>query len=68
MSMESILVTVSPDRLREVQDLPVTPVHMAYRMGKGPHLFRVSGSAASFLSGGLAGVHGPGVHRNGVRL
>ena len=46
MSMESILVTVSPDRLREVQDLPVTPVHMAYRMGKGPHLFRVSGSAA----------------------
>ena len=46
MSMESILVTVSPDRLREVQDLPVTPVHMTYRMGKGPHLFRVSGSAA----------------------
>ena len=46
MSMESILVTVSPDRLREMQDLPVTPVHMAYRMGKGPHLFRVSGSAA----------------------
>lgn len=46
MSMESILVTVSPDRLREVQDLPVTPVHMAYRMGKGPHLFRASGSAA----------------------
>ena len=46
MSMESILVTVSPDRLRELQDLPVTPVHMAYRMGRGPHLFRVSGSSA----------------------
>ena len=46
MSMESILVTVSPDRLRELQNLPVTPVHMAYRMGRGPHLFRVSGSSA----------------------
>lgn len=44
MSMDSFLVTISPDRLREVQDLPVTPAYMAYRMGKGPHLFRASGS------------------------
>ena len=46
MSMESFLVTVAPEQLREVQALPVTPVHLAYRMGKGPHLFRISGSAA----------------------
>ena len=44
MSMDSFYVTVTPDRLRELSDLPVTPVHLAYRMGRGPHLFRASGS------------------------
>ena len=46
MSLDSFFVTVTPQRLRELADLPVTPVHTSYRMGKGPHLFRVSGSAA----------------------
>ena len=41
MSMESMIVTVSPDRLRELQDLPVTPAHMAYRMGKGLSLIHI---------------------------
>ena len=46
MSLDSFLITVTPDRLRELAQLPVTPVHMTYRMGRGPHLFRASGSAA----------------------
>ena len=44
MSMDSFIVTVSPDRLREIQDFAVTPAYPVYRMGKGPHLFRASGS------------------------
>ena len=51
MSRASIFIAVPPSRLREVQELPATPVHMAYRMGKGPHLFRIRGSAAP--QGGL---------------
>lgn len=46
MSMDSIILTVTPDRLREIQSLPVTPAHMAYRLGKGPHLFRTGGPSA----------------------
>ena len=44
MSYDSFLAAVQPQRLRELQGLAVTPVHMSYRMGKGPHLFRSSGS------------------------
>ena len=51
MSTEAFIVTVTPDRLGEVRDLPVTPAHMAYRMGRGPHLFR-SGSG-TIPRGGL---------------
>ena len=40
MSLESIIVTITPDRLREIQRLPVIPAHAVYRMGRGPHLFR----------------------------
>ena len=46
MSLESIIVTITPDRLREIQRLPVIPAHAVYRMGRGPHLFRASGSTA----------------------
>ena len=42
MSLESIIVTITPDRLREIQRLPVIPAHAVYRMGRGPHLFRAS--------------------------
>ena len=46
MSLESIIVTITPDRLREIQRLPVIPAHAVYRMGRGPHLFRANGSSA----------------------
>lgn len=36
MSLESIIVTITPDRLREIQRLPVIPAHAVYRMGGGP--------------------------------
>lgn len=46
MSLESIIVTITPDRLQEIQRLPVIPAHAVYRMGRGPHLFRAGGSTA----------------------
>ena len=36
MSLESIIVTITPDRLREIQRLPVIPAHAVYRMGRRP--------------------------------
>ena len=41
MPMDSMILTVPPDRLRELYGLPAIPAHLIYRMGKGPHLFRV---------------------------
>ena len=45
MSSIRFSITVTPDQLREIRGLPVTPAHLAYRMGQGPHLFRTGGSS-----------------------
>lgn len=44
MSSMHFCITVTPDQLRELRGLPVTPAHLAYRMGQGPHLFRTGGN------------------------
>lgn len=44
MSSIRFAITVTPDQLREIRGLPVTPAHLAYRMGQGPHLFRTGGN------------------------
>lgn len=44
MSSMRFCITVTPDQLREIQGLSVTPAHLAYRMGQGPHLFRTGGN------------------------
>jgi len=49
-----LILTVSPDRLREVRVKGCTIAHMAYRMGRGPHLYRAGGSQP--LNGGLMGL------------
>lgn len=46
MSIEHMILTVPPDRLHQIRGLAATPAHMAYRMGRGPHLFRMGGPAA----------------------
>ena len=51
MSSVHFFITVTPQQLREVRGLPITPAHLAYRMGKGPHLFRTGGDPAP--TGGL---------------
>ena len=43
MSSMRFAVTATPDQLRELRGLSVIPAHLAYRMGRGPHLFRTGG-------------------------
>lgn len=40
MTYEPLILIVPPDRLKQVQGLSVTVAHQAYRVGRGPHLFR----------------------------
>lgn len=51
MSSVRFYITVTPDQLREVRGLPVTPAHLVYRMGQGPHLFRTGSNPPP--SGGM---------------
>lgn len=44
MSSMRFCITVTPDQLRDLRGLSVTPAHLAYRMGQGPHLFRTGGN------------------------
>ena len=48
MSSMRFCITVTPDQLREIRGLSVTPAHLAYRMGQGPHLFRTGGNSAPY--------------------
>lgn len=50
MTYEPLILIVPPDRQKQVQGLPVTVAHQAYRLGRGPHLFR-AGSAAPARGG-----------------
>ncbi len=43
MSQETFLVTVPPGRSRVLQGWDAVPAHLAYRVGRGPHLFRAGG-------------------------
>ena len=44
--MENFIATVPPQQLRSLQGWNVTPAHLAYRIGRGPHLFRAGNSPA----------------------
>lgn len=46
MTIEPLIVTVPPDRLRDLQGLRVVPAYQVYRVGQGPHLFRMGGGVA----------------------
>ena len=56
MERERMIVLTPPHRLGELRGRPVTPCHLAYRIGEGPHLMG-SGLPAS-LRGGLMAVAG----------
>ena len=43
MTRDTIIITTPPQTLRSVQGWDVTPGHLAYRVGRGPHLFRAGG-------------------------
>lgn len=40
MTKDTFLITILPQQLRSLQGWNVTPAHLAYRIGRGPHLFR----------------------------
>lgn len=43
MTRDTIIITTPPQTLRSVQGWDVTPGHLAYRVGRGPHLLRAGG-------------------------
>lgn len=51
MTQDTFLITIPPQQLRSLQGWDVTPAHLAYRIGRGPHLFRAGG--ATPFKGGL---------------
>ncbi len=57
MAADTFLITVPPGQARALQGWDVTPAHLAYRMGRGPHLFRAGGNPPR---GGLMGVGAQG--------
>ncbi|MBQ8389631.1 MAG: hypothetical protein IJX52_01460 [Oscillibacter sp.] len=44
MTKDNIFITLPPQQLPALQGWDVTPAHLAYRVGKGPHLFRAGGT------------------------
>ncbi len=51
MSFKPLILVTPPERLRQVQGLQVTVGHRAYRIGRGPHLFRAGAPMA--VRGGM---------------
>lgn len=51
MTKDTFLITVPPQHLQKFQGWDATPAHLAYRIGRGPHLFRSGGTAP--LRGGV---------------
>lgn len=47
MTRDTIIITTPPQTLRSVQGWDVTPGHLAYRVGRGPHLFRAAAAQSS---------------------
>lgn len=58
MERERMIVLTPPHRLGELRGRPVTPCHLAYRMGEGPHLMG-SGLPAALRGGLMAVADGP---------
>ncbi len=63
MTYEPLMLIVPPDQLKQVQGLGVTVAHQAYRVGRGPHLFR-SGEPVP-VRGGLMAVDAQGFDGRG---
>ena len=63
MTKDNIFITLPPQQLPSLQGWNVTPAHLAYRIGKGPHLLRAGGSTP--LRGGLMVVDNQGFSGNG---
>lgn len=63
MTYEPPILMVPPERLKQVQGLAVTVAHRAYRVGRGPHLFR-SGAPVP-VRGGLMAVDDQGFDGRG---
>ena len=63
MIMEPMILLVPPEGLRQIQGLRVTPAHQAYRVGRGPHLFRAGPPVP--LKGGLMAVDAQGCDGRG---
>ena len=45
MPQDTFIMMLPPRQLPALQSWRVTPAHLAYRLGPGPHLFRTEGSA-----------------------
>ena len=58
MATDIFLIPIPPQQLRSIQGWNAQPAHLAYRVGRGPHLFRAGGSVP--LRGGVMVVDGQG--------
>ena len=58
MAKDIFLIPIPPQQLRSIQGWNAQPAHLAYRVGRGPHLFRAGGSVP--LRGGVMVVDGQG--------
>lgn len=63
MTYEPLILIVPPEQLRQIQGLSVTAAHQAYRIGRGPHLFRAGSTAP--VKGGLMAVDAQGFDGRG---
>ena len=43
-NQDTFLIPILPRQLGQLQGWNVLPAHLAYRIGRGPHLFRSEGS------------------------
>ena len=63
MAKDIFLIPIPPQQLRSIQGWNAQPAHLAYRVGRGPHLFRAGGSVP--LRGGVMVVDGQGYDGTG---
>ena len=63
MTYEPLTLIVPPEQLKQVQGLGVTVAHQAYRVGRGPHLFRAGAPVP--VRGGLMVVDAQGFDGRG---